>query len=96
MEYYDSGEWRGTKALDGGGSFINQAIHFIDLLLSVMGPVKNVTAKTRTVSHNIEVEDIHGKITPYSYTLLVDKTDPAAVITTGAVNPSTVSGAYNG
>ncbi len=58
MEYYDSGEWRGTKALDGGGAFINQAIHFIDLLLSVMGSVKSVTAKTRTVNHNIEVEDI--------------------------------------
>jgi len=58
MEYYNSGEWRGTKALDGGGPFINQAIHFIDLLLSVMGPVKNVTAKTRTVNHDIEVEDI--------------------------------------
>jgi len=58
MEYYDSGEWRGTKTLDGGGAFINQAIHFIDLLLSVMGPVKKVTAKTRTVNHNIEVEDI--------------------------------------
>jgi len=58
MEYYDSGEWRGTYALDGGGAFINQAIHFIDLLLSIMGPVKSVSAKTRTVNHNIEVEDI--------------------------------------
>lgn len=58
MEYYNSAEWRGTRALDGGGAFINQAIHFIDLLLSVMGPVKKVTAKTRTVNHNIEVEDI--------------------------------------
>jgi len=58
MEYYDSGEWRGTKALDGGGSFINQAIHFIDLLLSVMGSAKSVIAKTRTVNHKIEVEDI--------------------------------------
>lgn len=57
-EYYDSGEWRGTRALDGGGAFINQAIHFIDLLLSVMGPVKRISAKTRTVKHNIEVEDI--------------------------------------
>jgi len=57
QEYYDSGKWRGTYALDGGGPFINQAIHYIDLLLSVMGSVKNVYAKTRTVSHNIEVED---------------------------------------
>lgn len=56
--YYDSAEWRGTWALDGGGPFINQGIHFIDLLLSVMGPVKWVSARTRTVGHRIEVEDI--------------------------------------
>ena len=32
QEYYDSGGWRGTWALDGGGVLINQAIHSIDLL----------------------------------------------------------------
>lgn len=58
QDYYDSGDWRGTWALDGGGPFINQGIHFIDLLLSVMGPVKWVHARTRTVNHRIEVEDI--------------------------------------
>lgn len=56
--YYDSGDWRGTWELDGGGPFINQGIHFIDLLLSVMGPAKWVHAKTKTVAHDIEVEDI--------------------------------------
>ncbi len=56
--YYESAAWRGTWALDGGGPFINQGIHFIDLLLSVMGPVKWVSARTRTVGHRIEVEDI--------------------------------------
>ncbi len=57
QSYYDSGVWRGTWALDGGGAFMNQAIHFVDLLLSVMGPAKEVTAKTRTAAHQIEVED---------------------------------------
>ena len=58
-EYYASGEWRGTYALDGGGPFINQGIHFIDLLLSIMGPVKSVYAKTKNLAHpEIEVEDI--------------------------------------
>mgnify|MGYP006283694431 CR=1 FL=1 len=56
--YYDSGAWRGTWALDGGGPFMNQGIHFIDLLLSAMGPVKSVYAKTKTLAHDIEVEDI--------------------------------------
>lgn len=58
-EYYASGAWRGTFELDGGGPFINQGIHFIDMLLSVMGPVKSVYAKTKNVAHpEIEVEDI--------------------------------------
>ena len=58
MEYYNSGDWRGTYKLDGGGPFINQGIHFIDLLLSVMGRVKWVYGKTRTSVLDIEVEDI--------------------------------------
>ena len=58
QSYYDSGAWRGTWALDGGGPFINQGIHMIDLLLSVMGPVKSVYAKTKNLVHDIEVEDI--------------------------------------
>jgi len=59
QEYYASGAWRGTYELDGGGPFINQGIHFIDMLLSVMGPVKSVYAKTKNVAHpEIEVEDI--------------------------------------
>ena len=57
QDYYDSGAWRGTDALDGGGAFINQGIHYTDLLLSLMGPVKNVYAKTRNAIHEIEVED---------------------------------------
>ncbi|MCK5784461.1 MAG: Gfo/Idh/MocA family oxidoreductase, partial [Desulfobacterales bacterium] len=57
QDYYESGAWRGTHALDGGGAFINQGIHYIDLLLSVMGPLKSVYGKVRTANHEIEVED---------------------------------------
>ena len=32
QQYYDSGGWRGTRQLDGGGALINQAIHGVDLL----------------------------------------------------------------
>ena len=35
QEYYDSGAWRGTWELDGGGALMNQAIHSVDLLLLV-------------------------------------------------------------
>jgi UDP-N-acetyl-2-amino-2-deoxyglucuronate dehydrogenase len=57
--YYDSGDWRGTWALDGGGALMNQSIHYVDLLQYVMGPVDEVFALTATRSHaRIEVEDI--------------------------------------
>ena len=56
--YYDSGQWRGTWKLDGGGALMNQAIHSVDLLLWLMGPVKSVSAMTALRAHErIEVED---------------------------------------
>ena len=59
QEYYDSGDWRGTWALDGGGAFMNQAIHSVDLLYSLMGDVAEVTGTTATLAHTgIEVEDV--------------------------------------
>lgn len=58
QEYYDSGGWRGTWNLDGGGALMNQSIHAIDLLQYYMGPVKSVQAFTDTLAHErIEVED---------------------------------------
>jgi len=59
QEYYDSGAWRGTWKLDGGGALMNQAIHSVDLLLWLMGPVAEVFAYTATLAHErIEVEDV--------------------------------------
>jgi UDP-N-acetyl-2-amino-2-deoxyglucuronate dehydrogenase len=58
QEYYDSGEWRGTLALDGGGVLINQAIHTIDLLQWLVGDVESVYGHTGIFTHkNIEGED---------------------------------------
>ncbi|HJT58491.1 MAG TPA: Gfo/Idh/MocA family oxidoreductase [Ktedonobacteraceae bacterium] len=56
--YYDSGAWRGTWALDGGGVLMNQAIHSIDLLQWLMGPVKSIYAYTDTLAHRMETEDV--------------------------------------
>src|SRR5947209_788530 len=56
--YYDSGAWRGTWELDGGGVLMNQAIHSIDLLQWLMGPVKSVFAYTDTLVHRMETEDV--------------------------------------
>lgn len=59
QEYYDSGVWRGTWELDGGGALMNQAIHSVDLLSWLMGPVAEISALTGLVAHErIEVEDV--------------------------------------
>lgn len=56
--YYDSAEWRGTRHLDGGGALMNQAIHTIDQLLLLAGPVAAVQANTACLAHqHIDVED---------------------------------------
>jgi UDP-N-acetyl-2-amino-2-deoxyglucuronate dehydrogenase len=58
QDYYDSGGWRGTWDLDGGGALMNQAIHNVDLLQWLMGDVATVQAATATLAHQrIEVED---------------------------------------
>jgi len=59
QQYYDSGAWRGTWQLDGGGALMNQAIHSVDLLTWLMGPVAEVQARTALLAHErIAVEDV--------------------------------------
>lgn len=59
QSYYDSGDWRGTWALDGGGALINQSIHYVDLLQYVLGPVEELHAYTSTAAHvRMETEDL--------------------------------------
>jgi UDP-N-acetyl-2-amino-2-deoxyglucuronate dehydrogenase len=65
QDYYDSAEWRGTQKLDGGGPFIQQAAHTIDLMVWMMGSAKRVWAQCRTVAHDIEVEDMGHAIVQY-------------------------------
>ncbi len=57
QSYYDT-PGRGTLARDGGGVLISQAIHVLDLMLSVVGPAKTVQAFCTTTSlHKMETED---------------------------------------
>jgi UDP-N-acetyl-2-amino-2-deoxyglucuronate dehydrogenase len=56
QSYYDSAAWRGTVALDGG-VLMNQAIHIIDLLRWIGGPVHRVAAHVETIGHRMEAED---------------------------------------
>lgn len=57
QSYYDE-LGRGTYARDGGGVMITNAIHSIDLALSLTGPVTRVQAMTATSPlHQMEAED---------------------------------------
>ena len=57
QSYYDSGDWRGTWALDGG-VFSNQGAHAIDQLCWLCGPIKEVTdCHIETAMHEMEAED---------------------------------------
>lgn len=55
-EYYQH-KWRGTLELDGGGAMMNQAIHMVDLLQYIMGPIESLQAYIATLGHKIEAED---------------------------------------
>ncbi|WP_026967617.1 Gfo/Idh/MocA family protein [Algoriphagus terrigena] len=56
--YYSTSAWKGTLKADGGGALINQGIHTIDLLLDLMGEVKNVYGQVQTTLYPIEGEDL--------------------------------------
>ncbi|WP_133129588.1 Gfo/Idh/MocA family protein [Legionella yabuuchiae] len=57
QDYYDQGGgWRGTWELDGG-SFMNQASHYIDLIHWLLGPVQSVQAMMGTLERRIQAED---------------------------------------
>lgn len=64
-EYYSrpiKGSWEG----EGGGALINQAIHQIDLLLYLIGPVKEVVGSWQLGSmHQIESEDTVNALLSY-------------------------------
>ncbi|WP_188997215.1 Gfo/Idh/MocA family protein [Paenibacillus nasutitermitis] len=65
QDYYDSADWRGTHAGDGG-AFMNQGIHQIDLLLWLGGPVHSVYGKTATMTHVMEAEDMGVAIVKFA------------------------------
>jgi predicted dehydrogenase len=66
--YYDSAEWRGTWASDGGGALMNQGIHTVDVLLSLMGRPVTVTGVAATVGHDrLEVEDVAAAVVTFAH-----------------------------
>ncbi|NIL98604.1 MAG: hypothetical protein GTO53_11830 [Planctomycetales bacterium] len=59
QSYYDSGDYRGDFAIDGGGAFIQQAAHNADLLCWWFGMPRKVVSMLSTLAHDIPAED-HG------------------------------------
>jgi predicted dehydrogenase len=65
VEYY-SRPIKGSWATEGGGALINQAIHQIDILRWLAGPVKDVEAMWQLGAlHKIESEDVVNALLRY-------------------------------
>lgn len=62
QKYYNSGSWRGTWDLEGGGSLINQGVHYVDLLQWFMGPVQSVLGQIAVLTHDIQTEDFSSAL----------------------------------
>jgi len=54
--YYDV-PWRGRWRTELGGCMTGHAIHFLDLLMMVLGPARSVFARTAILVNPIETED---------------------------------------
>lgn len=63
--YFASTPWRGTWAMDGGGSLMNQSVHTVDLMQWLMGDVESVTSKMELFEHDIETEDFTASLVTF-------------------------------
>jgi len=99
-EYYRGSRWRGTWALDGGGALMNQAIHTVDLLRWLCGPVRRVYGRTATRFHDIEVEDTavavlefqNGAVATLEAATCVNPGRPRRIVVAGSKGSATLEG----
>lgn len=89
QSYYDSGDWRGTRDMDGG-CMMNQGVHDIDIFQWLMGDVTAVTAMTGTIARKLECEDTAVVAVEFDHGGL------GAIEVTTAVNGGTDSLELNG
>ncbi|WP_235295827.1 Gfo/Idh/MocA family protein [Portibacter marinus] len=68
--YYNSAPYRGTYKIDGGGPFIQQASHYIDLYHWFFGYPDQIVSKMAKFVHDIEVEDHGVAICTHNYGLI--------------------------
>ena len=62
QSYYDNSNYRGNLKLDGGGPFVQQASHNIDLYVWFFGLPEELHAFTGTFLHKMEGEDYGAAI----------------------------------
>lgn len=81
QEYYDE-PGRGDPDRDGGGALITQAVHVLDLYLSLYGSVERVTARGATTPlHRMNSEDV-------IQLMLAHPTHTTTVLATTAARPA--------
>ncbi len=56
-KYYLSSPWRAALKKSGGGILMMNAVHYIDVILWLLGDVKSVYGKIDRIKQQIEVED---------------------------------------
>ena len=83
--YYNKDSWRGTWSQDGG-LFMNQAIHYIDMMNWLMGPVKSLTALIKKRLVKIETEDVGAAILEFKNGVL------GVIEASTAVRPKNIEG----
>ncbi len=72
-EYFlESGGWRGTWAMDGGGSLMNQGVHTVDIMQWLLGDVASIRSETRIINHNIETEDFTNSVVKFKSGAIVN------------------------
>ena len=89
QSYYDSAAWRGTVALDGG-VLMNQAIHIVDLVRWIGGPVESRRRPRRDADPRMEAEDIGDRLLRFADGALGSRSSPRRRPTTrprGAADP---------
>ncbi|WP_022872951.1 Gfo/Idh/MocA family protein [Nesterenkonia alba] len=81
--YYEV-PWRGKWETEGGGPAMGHGIHQIDLLLEILGPWEEITARAEVLDRKIETEDFSTAIVKFA-------NGAVATVVTSVVSPREVS-----
>ncbi|MGN9841147.1 Gfo/Idh/MocA family protein [Nonomuraea sp. H19] len=83
-EAYYAMPWRGTWESEGGGPTMGHGIHQFDLLLSILGPWREVTAVAARQARDVDTEDV-------SMALVTFENGAVATVVNSVVSPRQTS-----